>query len=75
MKVAIQKSDDIADTCDDFYSRLDNLYSISPDFYLFDDDEFPRITINSIDGSNGTAGSPWTSKIFSLLSKLNYYFS
>ena len=47
-------SDDNSTKCDDLVNRLDNLNNISPNFYLFDDDEFPRITENSIDGSNTT---------------------
>jgi len=50
-------SDDTSTKCGNLIERLDNLYNISPEFYLFDDDEFPRITINSVDGSNTTG--PW----------------
>ena len=58
-KEEAQFSDDAADKCDDLINNLDNLNNISPEFYLFDDDEFPRITKNSIDGTN-TIGA-WTS--------------
>ncbi len=44
--------------------RLDDLANISPNFYLFDDDEFPRITGNAIDGSKTTGA--WTSKFYFL---------
>ena len=47
-------SDDTSNKCDDLIVRLDYLDNISPDFYLFDDDEFPRITNDSSKG--------WTSK-------------
>ena len=56
-------SDNLNSTCDDLVARLDNLYNISPDFYLFDDDVFPRLTFNSIDGTTNTTNT-WTSNFF-----------
>ena len=53
--------DNLSDKCDDLIIRLENLDNISPNFYLFDDDEFPRLLGNSIDGSNSTGS--WISKI------------
>jgi len=56
------RSDDTTTQCDDLSIRLDYLSNISPTFYLFDDDEFPRLTVNSIDGSSPGNPALWTSK-------------
>jgi hypothetical protein len=53
--------------CDDLVVRLDNLVNISPEFYNLDDDEFPRLTGNSIgegDAAYGEKGASWISFIF-----------
>lgn len=63
-------SDDNSTKCDDLVNRLDDLNNISPNFYLFDDDEFPRITENSIDGSN-TIGN-WIRIIFFIFRILKF---
>lgn len=36
--------DDNLDKYNDLITRLDSLYNISPEFYLFDNDQFPRLT-------------------------------
>jgi len=46
-------------------NRLDDLDNISHNFYLCDDDEFPRITNNSIDDSNHTSRN-WIRNFFLL---------
>ena len=71
-KEEAQFSDDAADKCDDLINNLDNLNNISPDFYLFDDDEFPRITKNSIDGSNTTGA--WTSNLVLSFILCHFFF-
>lgn len=48
--------------CDDLVVRLDYLTNIASDAYFYDDDEFPRMTGNSIgdgDASYGDKGSSW----------------
>ena len=60
MKESEGWADNLNSKCDDLVVRLDNLYNISPDFYLFDDDVFPRLTFNSIDGTTN-ATNTWTS--------------
>ena len=64
MKESEGWADNLNSKCDDLVVRLDNLYNISPDFYLFDDDVFPRLTFNSIEGTTN-ATNTWTSFLIS----------
>lgn len=66
-KCELQRNDAIYDNsidkCDDLIARLDYLINISPQKYDLDDDQFPRLTGNSIgqgDAAYGDKGSSWT---------------
>ena len=55
---------DTDDKCDDLVSRLDNLINIADDNYFGDDDEFPRLSGDSIgegDAAYGDKGQSWIS--------------
>ena len=61
---------DTDDKCDDLVSRLDNLINIADDNYFGDDDEFPRLSGDSIgegDAAYGDKGASWISTQFFLL--------
>lgn len=62
------------DKCDDLLSRVDHLLNISPDKYELDDDEFPRLTGNSIGEEKILFGAKSTSWISNNLFK-NIFFS
>lgn len=53
---------DTDDKCDNLLARVDSLMNISPTNYEIDDDEFPRLTGNSIGSGQaayGEKGSTW----------------
>ena len=55
---------DTDDKCDDLVSRLDNLINIADDNYFGDDNEFPRLSGDSIgegDAAYGDKGASWIS--------------
>jgi hypothetical protein len=50
--------------------------NISPEFYLYDDDEFPRLTGNSVgdgEAAYGEKSSSWISNNFFLI--LSHFFA
>ena len=60
---------DTDDKCDDLVSRLDNLINIADDNYFGDDDEFPRLSGDSVgsgDAAYGAKGNQWISTYFFL---------